>query len=79
MLIIGCDYHWSGKGLRTARSAGSSAPANRSSRIIFETRLTNSACGADWSWPLYVASHGRKNWPDADGVPAPYPQAVGAD
>ena len=28
---------------------------------------------------MYVASHGGKNWPEADGVPAPYPQAVGAD
>jgi DNA-binding NarL/FixJ family response regulator len=27
---------------------------------------------------MYVASHGGKNWPEAD-VPAPYPQAVGAD
>lgn len=28
---------------------------------------------------MYVASHGGKNWPDADGAPATYPQAVGAD
>jgi DNA-binding NarL/FixJ family response regulator len=28
---------------------------------------------------MYVASHGGKNWPEADGVPVPYPQAVGAD
>jgi DNA-binding NarL/FixJ family response regulator len=27
----------------------------------------------------YVASHGGKNCSEADGVPAPYPQAVGAD
>jgi hypothetical protein len=28
---------------------------------------------------MYVASHGGKNWPESDGVPAAYPQAVGAD
>jgi DNA-binding NarL/FixJ family response regulator len=28
---------------------------------------------------MYVASHGGKNWPEADGVPTGYPQAVGAD
>jgi len=28
---------------------------------------------------MYVASHGGKNWPEPDGVPAPYPQAKGAD
>lgn len=28
---------------------------------------------------MYVASHGGKNWPESDGVPAPFPQAVGAD
>jgi hypothetical protein len=39
------------EGLTNRGSAGSSAPANRSSRIIFETRLTSSASGAGWSWP----------------------------
>ena len=28
---------------------------------------------------MYVASHGGKDWPEADGVPTPYPHAVGAD
>jgi len=28
---------------------------------------------------MYVASHGGKNWPESDGVPAAYPHAVGAD
>lgn len=28
---------------------------------------------------MYVASHGGKNWPESDGVPAAYPQAVRAD
>ena len=28
---------------------------------------------------MYVASHGGKNWPDSNGVPAAYPQAVGAE
>jgi DNA-binding NarL/FixJ family response regulator len=28
---------------------------------------------------MYVASHGGKNWPEAGGVSAPYPQAVGVD
>ena len=26
---------------------------------------------------MYVASHGGKDWPEADGGPTPYPQAVG--
>jgi DNA-binding NarL/FixJ family response regulator len=28
---------------------------------------------------MYVASHGGKDWPEADRAPAAYPQAVGAD
>ena len=28
---------------------------------------------------MYVATHGGKNWPESDGVPAAYVQAVGAD
>ncbi len=28
---------------------------------------------------MYVASHGGKNWPESDGVPAAYTQAIGAD
>ena len=28
---------------------------------------------------MYVASHGGKYWPEADAVPAAFPQAVGAD
>ena len=28
---------------------------------------------------MYVASHGRKSWPEADSADAAYRQAVGAD
>lgn len=28
---------------------------------------------------MYVASHGGRNWPDSDGMPTVYGQAVGAD
>jgi hypothetical protein len=67
---------WSGRDSRTGRSAGSSAPANRSSRIIFETRSTSSACGAGWSWPCtspaMVERTGRKPTACPSLIPRPW-------